>query len=77
MPFTTILHTSIISTHKCFVTTFIKTPHIYENMTIWPRDYNEETRWGHTGEPETAPREIFLSPLNMHHCTLIMEHPTK
>ena len=60
-----------------FVTTFIKTPQISENMTIWPRDFTKETRWGHIREPATAPREILLSPINMHIVTLILQGPTK
>ena len=51
--------------HKPFFTTFIKTPHIYENMKIWPCDSTKETGWVHTGESATAPREIFSSTLNM------------
>ena len=71
------LHMSIISTHKHFVTPFIKNPHISENMTIWPRNSNEQTGWGHTGEPATVSRNIFSSTINMHHCTLILQCPTK
>ena len=71
------LHTSIISMHNCFVTTFIKNSHISENMKIWPCDFTNDTRWGNMEEPRTAPSEIFLSPLNMHCITLILQRPPK
>ena len=62
---------------QLFFTTFIKTPHIHENMTIWPHDSTKDTGWGHTREPATAPIGIFLSPLNMNCCTFIIQFPTK
>ena len=37
-------------------------------MTILPCNYNEETGWGHS-DATPYPREIFASPLNMHHRT--------
>ena len=78
MPFTTIFtYVYHIRTHNCFVTTFIKNPHISENMTIWPRGSTKETRWVPIRGPVTAPCEIFLPPINMHRHTLILQSPTK
>ena len=71
------LRTSIISTQIFLVTIFIKTPHIYENMTIWPRGFTEETVWGNTEESRTTPHEIFSNTLNMHRRILLIHRPTK
>ena len=43
MPFTTIFTYVYYQNAKHFITTFIKTPHIYENKTIWPHDSTKET----------------------------------
>ena len=42
---------SITSTHKPFVTTFIKFFTISEIVTIWPSNSTKETGWGHNEEP--------------------------
>ena len=77
MPFTTIF-TYVYHHHaKTIVTTFIKTPHISENVTIWPRNYTKDTWWENTEEPRTIPCEIFSAPLNMHHLTILLKSPTK
>ena len=62
---------------KHFVPTFIKTPHVSENMTIWPCGSFEETILGNTKEPRTVPNEIFLDTLNMRHRTILLQRPTK
>ena len=49
-----------------------KTPHIYENMVIWPHDSTKDTRWKHSGKSATAPCEIFSSPIDMHRHTRIL-----
>ena len=77
MTFTTIF-TYVYHQHTIvFFPTLIKTPHIYENMTIFPRDSTKDTGWGNTEELRTAPREIFLAFLNMHRRTLLLHRPTK
>ena len=77
MPFTNISTYVYHQNAKHSVTITIKTPHISEDRTIWPRYYNEETRWRNTKEPITAPREIFLANLNIFRHTLILQFPTK
>ena len=62
---------------KKIVTIFIKTPHVPENMTIWPRDFTKETGWVNNEEPRTDPREIFLDPLNMHRHTTLLKFTKK
>ena len=77
MPFTNIF-TYVYHQHtQIFVTTLIKNPHVFENMTIWPCGYTKETGWGHTGEPVAASHEILSSPPNMHHHTLILQYIKK
>ena len=76
MPFTTIL-CKYISSKPIFFTKFIKTPHVYENMIIWPRNSTKNTGWGNIEVPRTAPRGIFLSPLNIHCRILLIQRPTK
>ena len=56
---------------------YLKLLTISKNITICPRDSTEETGWGHCGKPEPAPHEIFLSPPDMHHHTLILQRPRK
>ena len=71
------LYVHLSSARDFFVTTFIKTPRIYEKMTIWPRNSTQETGWVNTKEPRTAPPEIFSDHLNMHRRTLLLQRPTK
>ena len=77
MTFTTIFTYAYHQHAKHFVTKFIKTPHIYENIAIWPRDYTKETVWGNIKEPRTTFREIFLDTLSMPWITLLLKRPTK
>ena len=56
---------------KYFFTSFIKTPHISENM-ITPRDFTKNTGWGYSDNKQ-HPRELFASPLNTHCRTSIMQ----
>ena len=46
-------------------------------MKILSPNYIKETGWGHYDQPEPTPREIFLSPPNMHHRAIILQRPTK
>ena len=75
MPFTTIFTYFYNQNTKHFVTIFIKTHHVSENMKIWPHNLTEETRWGHIEEPRTSPSKIFSSPLKMHRRTLLLKRP--
>ena len=77
MPFTTIVSYIYYQHAQTFCHNIHKTPHISENMTIWPHDSTKKTGWGHNEEPITDPCEIFSSTLNMHHRTLIIQLPTK
>ena len=76
MPFTTILCKSI-SSKIIFFTKFIKTPHVYENMKIWPRNSTKETGWGNNEEPGNESHEMFSYPLNMPRFTLLPQRATK
>ena len=77
MPFTNIF-TYIYHQHaKTFVTTFIKTPHISENMTIWSRDSTKDTKWGNTEKPRTSSCKILSNTLNMNRFTRLLQLPTK
>ena len=75
MPYTTIFTHIYQQQAKHFVTTFMKTPHIYEKMTIWPRNSTKETVWVNTEESRTVPCEIFSAPIDMHCFTLLLQCP--
>ena len=77
MPFTTIVLYIYYQHAQTFFHNIHKTPHISENMTIWPRNSTKETGWGNIEVPITAPREILLSPFNIHPSILILKRPTK
>ena len=59
-----------------FFKSFIKTLHIDENMTFFPRGSTEETGWGHA-DSTSYPRELFAPPLNMHCRTRTLQRPSK
>ena len=77
MPITTICMYAYHHHAKAFVTTFIKTPHICENMKIWPHVYTKETGWVNINKPGTTPCELLSAPPYMHRRKIILQCPTK
>ena len=69
------LHTSIISKHTHFVTSFIKTPHFSEHMTT-PRDFTKNTGWGRANNKK-YPHDFFASPLNKNRHTSTLQLHSK